>query len=472
MDERSSQADGGGGPGRRMSYSASDDAHTSSGFAVPGRGRSGSPHTRSGVPASGQPFASRPADGEAVYSADPYRTGVNPRSGEPTPPTGEEPPGSVPSGTDGPSSGSRILTGVLVAMVLMAVAFGVVVGHEVWTRSITPITFPTVTIPQPTVPQGSSAAGGPANAGNIAAGTDPALVDIVVSDTYQAVAGAGTGIVLSAGGEVLTCNHVIEGATTIKVTDVGNGRTYSATVVGYDRSQDVAVLKLTNASGLKTVKGGNSSKVTTGDGVVAVGNAEGTGGTPTYAGGSVTATDQSITAQDEASGAAEQLAGLIETNADVVPGDSGGALVNRSGQVIGMIAAASEAFQFQPSTNQGYAIPINEADNVAGQIRSDKASRAVHIGPTAFLGVEVQSPFSGISGTEIVEVVPGGPAANAGLVPGDIITALNGRAITSPEELTDFLLGESPSGSVKVQYSDPFGVQSTVSVHLASGPAQ
>ena len=455
-----------------ISDSAPNDGETSSGLPVPEPGGWAAPGTRSGASEEGPPLAAPPAREAPVYTAAPYQTGPGPWPGGLTQPNGEEPPGSTLSGTVGPSDGSRILTGVLVVVVLVAVAFGILFGHEIWTRSTTPTTFPTVTLPPSTVPQGSSSAGEPANAASIAAGTDPALVDIVVSDAYQAVEGAGTGLVLSAGGEVLTCNHVIEGATTIKVIDVGNGRTYSATVVGYDRSLDVAVLKLTSASGLKTIKVGDSSKASTGDGVVAIGNAEGTGGTPTYAGGSVTATDQSITAQDEVSGASEQLTGLVEINADVFPGDSGGALVNSSGQTIGMIAAASEAFQFQPSANQGYAIPINEADSVAGQILSGSASSTVHIGPTAFLGVEVQSPFSGISGAEIVEVVPGGPAANAGLVPGDIVTALNGQAFTSPEGLTDLLFGESPSGSVQVQYLDLSGLQRTVTVQLARGPAQ
>jgi len=455
-----------------ISDSAPNDGEASSGVPVPERGGWAAPGTRSGASEEGPPLAAPLAREAPVYTAAPYQTGPGLWPGGLTHPTGEEPPGSTLSGTAGASDGSRILTGVLVVVVLVAVAFGILVGHEIWTRSTTPTTFPTVTLPPSTVPQGSSAAGEPANAASIAARTDPALVDIIVSDAYQAVEGAGTGLVLSAGGEVLTCNHVIEGATTIKVIDVGNGRTYSATVAGYDRSLDVAVLKLTSASGLKTIKVGDSSKVTTGDGVVAIGNAEGTGGTPTYAGGSVTATDQSITAQDEVSGASEQLTGLVEINADVFPGDSGGALANSSGQTIGMIAAASEAFQFQPSANQGYAIPINEADSVAGQILSGSASSTVHIGPTAFLGVEVQSPFSGISGAEIVEVVPGGPAANAGLVPGDIVTALNGQAITSPEGLTDLLLGESPSGAVKVQYLDLSGLQRTVTVQLVRGPAQ
>src|SRR3984957_19206152 len=133
----------------------------------------------------------------------------------------------------------------------------------------------------------------------IASRVDPGLVDVVSSHGLQQATSAGTGMVLTSDGEVLTNNHVIEGATSIKVTDIGNGKTYNATVVGYDRSHDIAVLQLTNASGLQTVRIGDSSKVKSGDGVVGVGNAGGTGGTPSYAPGSITAVKQSITASDE-----------------------------------------------------------------------------------------------------------------------------------------------------------------------------
>jgi S1-C subfamily serine protease len=364
-----------------------------------------------------------------------------------------------------------MLVAVIVVVAMVAVAFlGVMV--QVWRSpsSSTPMTLPGV-IPS-SVPQGSSAAGAPANAAAIADRTGPGLVDIDVIDTAEGVGGAGTGMVMSAAGEVLTCNHVIEGATTIDVTDVGNGETYRASVVGYDRSHDVAVLKLSGASGLKSVKIGTASKVSTGDGVVAIGNAEGTGGTPIFAGGSVTATDQTITAEDQVTGATEQLSGMIETNAMVVPGDSGGALVNGSGQVIGMIAAASQSFQFQASANQGYAVPLDEADSIARQIVAGNTSSSVHVGPTAFLGVEVQSPLSGSSGAEIVEVVPGSPAANAGLVQGDTITAVAGQAISSPQALADVLQGEHPGSSARVQYLNPEGVASTVTMRLVGGPAQ
>src|SRR5262249_34365228 len=145
---------------------------------------------------------------------------------------------------------------------------------------------------------GSSGSGGPANAAAIARKVDPALVDVNVMFENQSGAGAGTGIVVSSSGEGLTNNHVIDGATRDTVTDTGNGETYEATVVGYDQSDDIAVLQLQGASGLATATLGKSSKLSVGDPVVGIGNAGGSGGTPTYAAGRVTALNQSITAGD------------------------------------------------------------------------------------------------------------------------------------------------------------------------------
>ena len=208
---------------------------------------------------------------------------------------------------------------------------------------------------------------------------------------------------LTSTGEVLTNNHVIDGATSIKVTDVGNGRTYTAKVVGYNKTKDVAVLQLQNASGLQTVSL-SSAGVQSGQKVVALGNAGGKGGTPSVATGTVTGTGKTITASDESAGNAEQLQGLIETNAGIQPGDSGGPLVNTQGQVVGMDTAASSGIsttgfgsQSQQTATQAFAIPITEATSIASQIEAGQASSTVHIGATAFLGVEV-SPASTAGG--------------------------------------------------------------------------
>ncbi|MGH3189194.1 MAG: S1C family serine protease [Streptosporangiaceae bacterium] len=322
-------------------------------------------------------------------------------------------------------------------------------------------------------------------ASQIAARVDPALVDIVSSDSLQQETSAGTGIVLTSTGEILTNNHVIDGATSIKVTDVGNGKTYTASVVGYDASHDVAVLQLKDASGLTIASLGNSSSVQVGDTVVALGNAEGKGGTPSVASGTVTALNQSITASDEGSGTSEQLTGLIETNADIQPGDSGGSLVNAYGQVVGMDTAASTSYQFQTqsgqSAEQAYSIPINEAVAIAKQIEAGTSSADVHIGATGFLGLEIgsssQSPFGGLGGSgdtssvTIAGTVSGSPAASAGLTAGDEITAVGGHSVSTGEDIAKALVPYHPGDSVSISWVDSSGQSHTATVTLATGPA-
>src|SRR5437773_753225 len=151
-------------------------------------------------------------------------------------------------------------------------------------------------------------------------GTGAVVIDTTVG--YQGGSAARTGMVLTSSGEVLTNNHVIRGATSIKVTAVATGRTYTAKVVGTDPADDVAVLQLQGASGLKTIGTTDSSKLAVGTAVVALGNAYGAGGTPSVVTGNIVALDQTITAGDAGGGAAEQLSGLIETNAALQPGDS------------------------------------------------------------------------------------------------------------------------------------------------------
>jgi S1-C subfamily serine protease len=384
-----------------------------------------------------------------------------------------DPPSSpAPVGT---STGKRhhhhLHTGTIVAGAAVLLALGLVVGAVVAPSPEPPIFGSTTT----TTGQGGSnslAPGSPANSAALARVTGPTLVDINVTDAYQAVQGAGTGMVLTPSGVVLTNNHVIEGETSLSVRDIGNGKTYGATVLGYDRSHDVAVLRLTNASRLQTITVGASDLVAVGDGAVAVGNAQGAGGTPSHAGGKITALEQTISAQDQVSGTSEKLTGLFETNANIVPGYSGGALVNVSARVIGMVTAASQAYQFGSNATQGYAVPIATAREIAAQIVSGHRSATVHIGPTPFLGVQVTTPSDGSEGALIANVVSDGPAHRAGLSSGDTITALNGTTVTSPEELTAALLELTPASTVTVHYLDQSGQPLTVEVTLGTGPPQ
>ena len=372
----------------------------------------------------------------------------------------------------------------------------------------------------------------------------PGLVDVVSTLGDENGEAAGTGMVLTSTGEVLTNNHVIDGATSISVTDIGNGRTYKASVVGYDKTQDVAVLQLQDASGLTTVSLGNSATVSTGQSVVAIGNAEGKGGQPSVATGSVTALNQSITASDDGSGSSEQLTGMIETNAPIEPGDSGGSLVNSAGQVVGMDTAAStssetptaqtanpgqqiqgqggqsQSGQSQSSGTQAFSIPINEAVSIAAQIDGGKSSSSLHLGSTAFLGVEVSSTSTGsstgsgsgagglgggygsgsdggygygggygssgdggygygsgdggtstTSGVQIEGALSGSPAASAGLSAGDVITSIGGQSVTSATQMQSIIAAYHPGDKVSISWTDASGQTQTATVTFASGPA-
>jgi len=311
-------------------------------------------------------------------------------------------------------------------------------------------------------------------AGLALATTRPAPIGtgVVVIDTnlaYQDVRAAGTGMVLTSSGVVLTNNHVIRNATAIRVVLPATGRSFAARVVGYDASDDVAVLQASGASNLKTIPVGDSAALNAGQSVKALGNAGGTGSLRA-APGTVTGIDRAIAVSDD-QGGSERLTGMIETNADVQPGDSGGPLMNTAGQVVGMDTAASAGNGFeQAATSDGYAIPINRAMSIALQIMRGEASATIHVGETAFLGVEVGENSYGGSGAVITSVVPGSPAAAAGLAPGDLITSFGGQAISSPAGLTTIIMTQKPGAPISATYLDQAGTTQTANLALASGP--
>lgn len=303
---------------------------------------------------------------------------------------------------------------------------------------------------------------------------DPGLVDINTNLGYQDGAAAGTGMVVSSSGEIITNNHVIVGATTISATDLGNGKTYTAHVVGYDYGHDVAVLQLVDASGLKTVSFGDSSSLKVGQSIDTIGNAGGTGGTPSAATGQISALNQSLTAGDDLDGSSEHLTGMVKLNGDLEPGDSGGPLVNSSGDVVGMDTAALSSYEFGSSSGQGFAIPIDAVKTIASEIVAGQSGDTLHIGATPFLGVDIESSTSGSSatGVEVQEAIAGEPAAAAGLAPDDVITAIDGTSVSSPSALTDQILQHQPGDTIQISYQTTSGSRHTASITLASGPPQ
>jgi len=434
----------------------------------------------SGAPATG--WGARAADG-----------GWTPAPGGGwTPPAGRV---SQPAPTQPPMPRPRHRLGrVLVAALLVGVAvfLGVAISHDFWQSgdSTAAKTLPGSGSGATALPFGSgsngssssnsagaSGASGSSGATSIAAAVDPALVDINVALGYEQSQAAATGIVLNSTGLVLTNNHVINGATSISAVDVGNGTTYQATVVGYDRSHDIALIQLTNASGLASARLGDSSKASVGQSVVALGNAGGTGGTPTAASGAVVALNQQIVASDEGASTSEQLTGLIQTNAAIRPGDSGGPLVDKAGRVIGIDTAASSSYTFRSTGSQGFAVPINTAVDIASQIIDHKSSATVHIGPTAFLGVGLAPTGSqggsgpSSAGATVTGVLPGSAASQVGLTVGDVIVSVDGRRVDSPTTLSALLGAYHPGDKVTIGWKDSSGVRRIGVAQLGKGPA-
>jgi S1-C subfamily serine protease len=329
----------------------------------------------------------------------------------------------------------------------------------------------------PSRPSGSSSSSANATlsttltVAQIEAAVDPAIVDITATLGNTGTA-KGTGIVITANGEILTNNHVIAGATNITVQIAGTGPTYQATLVGYDASDDIAVLQIPNVSGLATIKADNASTASVNDAIVTIGNALGQGGTPAAVQGVVTAVDQTITASDETGTAAETLHGLVEISAAVEPGDSGGPTVNVSGEVIGITTAATTG-GFQPmsttSMSQAYAIPIDTAFDVARQIESRTASANIHIGQHGLLGVQVQDTNG--SGALVAAVQSNSAAARAGLVAGDLIVCINGQAISASSVLDHAMASTHVGDQITVAWQDTNGQTHHATVTLTTGVA-
>jgi S1-C subfamily serine protease len=242
-------------------------------------------------------------------------------------------------------------------------------------------------------------------------------------------------------------------------------------VAGYAIGADVAVLRLANASGLATVSLGSSSQLQRGQAVTAVGNAGGTGRLVS-ATGTIKALGRAITVREDSGGTA-RLSGLIQTDADLQPGDSGGPLLDAAGRVIGMDAAASSGFAFQSGGNEGYAIPINKALVLVRQVEAGRSSATVHVGPTAFLGVLAEpSQYTDVPGALVAQVVTGGPVDRAGVVPGDVITAIDGHTVSSSDAIVKVLQAKRPGDTIRLSWIDQIGNRTTATVKLVSGPPQ
>ena len=304
-------------------------------------------------------------------------------------------------------------------------------------------------------------------AGSVAEIAQRVLPSVVSIEAQSGRGGStGSGFIIDSRGYILTNNHVIASSAVsggdIRVR-LSDGFSYDAKVIGRDSSYDLAVIKIV-APNLKALQFGDSDEVAVGDSVIAIGSPLGLSGTVTL--GIISAKDRAVTAGgDDAESA---FINALQTDAAINPGNSGGPLVNSTGAVIGVnsaIASLGTSFSGQSgSIGLGFAIPINQARKTADQlIKTGKATYPV-------MGISVDMNYSG-DGAMIaktgVAIVPGGAAAKAGLKAGDIITEIDGRAITSSDELIVAIRSHNVGEKIEVTYKRD-GVSKTVTLTLSA----
>ena len=374
----------------------------------------------------------------------------------------------------------RLAASAVAIAALLGVAAGAL-GDYAFIHVVSPIAVATAPARTTTVSQGTGSVAAPTapasavDAAAIAARVDPAIVDpnTVISAASGAGQGAATGLILTSGGEVLTNHHVVAGATSISVTIAGRTGAYSASVVGVDAAADVALIQVRGVSGLPTVSLGTA---TVDEAVVALGNALGKGGAPDVTQGTITALDQSLAATDD-TGNVEQLAGMLETDASIVPGDSGGALVDAAGNVVGMITAGSAQGSRYRSTGSGYAVPAATALGIVNRIRAGQAGTDIMLGQPGYIGVTVAeldptvASQVGVSGgVSVTGTQAGSPAARAGIPAGAVITSVGQLPVGSISELGTAIHQHHPGEALAVTWVDSQGSH-TARLTLVSGPA-
>jgi serine protease Do len=295
---------------------------------------------------------------------------------------------------------------------------------------------------------------GSLNISQIVSTVEPAVVTITGSTSAGLFSGSdsGTGMIITPNGYILTNAHVVSSDSSIKVS-IENHGTVDAVIVGEDISQDVAVIRVSGFNNLPTVELANSSQVTIGEPVVAIGNALALPGGLTVTSGIISALDRSVSTD------VSSLSGLIQTDAPINPGNSGGPLLNAEAQVIGMNTAIASGAQ-----NIGFAIPTNNIKPLLANLESGKSTQPNSGG--GFLGVSVQDASPG---AYIISVVSGSPAARAGLQPGDIILSVDSTQVISSSQLASIISSDRPGQVVTLTIQR--GIQTlSVKVTLGSKP--
>ena len=379
------------------------------------------------------------------------------------PPAPEPPDENPPAG-----SASRFLSpwtrraAALVAVGVLSGGTAAVVTHELDGRGAT-TNFGTTAVSNSSA-RSLALSGTKLNVAGVVAKVGPSVVTIRSTITQGGPFGgtedaAGTGVIISSGGEIMTNAHVVEGASTVKITLAGESQARTADVVGTDTDADLALLKIPNVTGLPAASLGKSSDVHVGDDVVAIGNALALRGGPTVTRGIVSALNRSLD-----TGSAT-MTGLIQTDASISSGNSGGPLVDATGKVIGINSAVAASGQGQAAENIGFAIAIDNAQPVLDRLRNHTTAAA-----SGYLGVRSSDPQDGSRGATVVSIESGSAAATAGLQPGDLITGIDGKSIDGAAALGAAVRAHTPGTPVKITFIRGT-TEHTVTADLGQRPA-
>jgi putative serine protease PepD len=394
------------------------------------------------------------------------------RAGQPPAPPVWGTPDPVPAAEPGPPAPSPAASagwGRWVAVALVAAVVGAAVGGGV----VATVGHSSSTTDVKEISAGPALLNGTTDIESVIAKVLPAVVSIDATSPAPSSSGLfggsggggtvedqGTGLIITPNGEVVTNNHVITGATTITVTLYGQTKAMPTTLVDTDPTNDIALLQITGASNLPTATYGNSDDVQVGDAVVAIGNALGlSAGTPTVTQGIISAEGRTVQAGDQGTGATETLTNMFQTDAAINPGNSGGPLVDSSGKVIGMnTAVASGTDGTSQAQNIGFAIPANRILSELPDLRAKKMGGSSTQG-NGYLGVSIETMtpqlrsaynFVPSQGAIVTQVDPGSPAALAGLEEGDVIVTLDGKSVTSADQLASAIQADKAGQSVTI----------------------
>lgn len=308
-----------------------------------------------------------------------------------------------------------------------------------------------------------AAASAQTDAAAVYARANPSVVQLLVSGTSARARGTGSGFVVDADGLILTNQHVVAGTTTITVR-FSDGQMRQATVVGSDRANDLAVLRVDLPDGIQPLPLGDSDAVTVGETAIAIGSPFGLEQTVTQ--GIVSAVDRTW---QPGSGPARR--GLIQTDAPINPGNSGGPLLNARGEVIGINSLIESPVE--GSVGIGFAVPINVAKQLMPQLETGARIEPGYLGISGATLDATLARENGIEQTEgvlVTSIVAGGPAASAGLRTGDVVTAMDGRQVTTMDDLAARIRERKPGDRLRLSVVRDGGSQ-TVDVTLGSWPA-